>query len=162
LTGEWASKPISIYGRNTISGTYEFFRQLVLYGGEYKTEVKQQVGSEAVVDGVAGDKFAIGYSGIGYKTDDVRAVPIGIGSASDCHSTSAEETLAGKYPIARYLYVYLNKKPSEALDPLRGEFIKFVLSKDGQTLTEQGGYYPVTNETREAELRKLGLSGPAR
>jgi phosphate transport system substrate-binding protein len=162
LTGEWATKPISIYGRNTISGTYEFFRQLVLYGGEYKPEVKQQVGSETVVQGVAGDKFAIGYSGIGYKTDGVRAVPLGIASSLNCHGTSEEETRSGKYPIARFLYIYLNKKPNEALDPLRGEFIKFILSKDGQSLTEQGGYYPITNEMREAELKKLGLSAPAR
>ena len=69
---------------------------------------------------------------------------------------------AGKYPIARYLEIYMNKKPSEALDPLRGEFIKFILSKDGQTLTEQGGYYPITNEMRDAELQKLGLSTPAK
>lgn len=158
LTGEWASQPISIYGRNSISGTYEFFREIALYSGDYKPAVKQQVGSEAVVDSVAGDKFAIGYSGIGYKADGVRAVPLGIASVSNCHSTSAEETLSGKYPIARYLYVYLNKKPNESLDPLRGEFIKFILSRDGQTLTEQGGYYPITNEMREAELQKLGLS----
>jgi phosphate transport system substrate-binding protein len=162
LTGEWASKPIAIYGRNTISGTYEFFRQLALYSGDYKTATKQQVGSEAVVEGVAGDQFAIGYSGIGYKTDGVRAVPLGIASTADCHGTSAEEAMSGKYPIARYLYIYLNKKPNEALDPLRGEFIKFILSKDGQTLTEQGGYYPLTNEMREAELKKLGLSAAAR
>lgn len=162
LTGEWASKPISIYGRNTISGTYEFFREIALYGGDYKPSVKQQVGSEAVVEGVAGDKSAIGYSGIGYKTDGVRAAPLSISSGYDCHGTSAEETMSGKYPIARYLYIYLNKKPNEALDPLPGEFIKFILSKDGQTLTEQGGYYPITNEMREAELQKLGLSVAAK
>ena len=69
LTGEWATKPISIYGRNDISGTYEFFREIALYDGDYKPEVKQQVGSEAVVGNIASDKFAIGYSGIGYKTD---------------------------------------------------------------------------------------------
>ncbi len=162
LTGEWASKPISIYGRNTISGTYEFFRQLALWGGEYKPEVKQQVGSETVVKDVAGDKFAIGYSGIGYKTDGVRAVPLSISSGYDCYGTSEEETRSSKYPIARYLYIYLNKMPNEPLDTLRGEFIKYILSKDGQTLTEQGGFYPITNEMREAQLQKLGLSTAAK
>jgi phosphate transport system substrate-binding protein len=158
LTGEWAIKPISLYGRNSISGTYEFFRENTLFDGEYKEEVKQQPGSEAVVQAVAGDKFAIGYSGIGYKTDGVRAVPLALYAGGTCHDTSAEATLSGKYPIARYLYVYINKKPNQSLDPLRAEFIKYILSKDGQTQTEKGGFYPITNEIRESELKKFGIS----
>ncbi len=162
LTGDWAAKPIPMYGRNNISGTYEFFRQTALYGGDYKEGVKQQVGSEAVVQGVANDKFAIGYSGIGYKTGGVRAVPLSVFFGEKCHDTSADATLSGKYPIARYLYIYVNKKPGEPLDALRGEFIKYILSKDGQIQTEKGGYYPITNEIREAELQRLGLSSAAK
>ncbi len=158
LTGDWASKPISIYGRNTISGTYEFFRQTALYSGEYKPEVKLQVGSEAVVEGVARDKFAIGYSGLGYKTGGVSAVPLSVFFGAKCYDTSVESVLVGKYPLARYLYIYVNKKPGEALDAPRAEFIKYILSKDGQTQTEKGGYYPITEEIREAELQRLGLS----
>jgi phosphate transport system substrate-binding protein len=161
LAGEWATKPISIYGRNEISGTYEFFREIALYSGDYKQEVKQQPGSEAVVDNVASDKFAIGYSGIGYKTDGVRAVPLAITSGRECYDTSAEATYSGNYPIARYLYIYFNKKPKEQLDPLRGEFIKYILSRDGQTLVEKGGFYPITNGLRESELKRLGLSSLA-
>ena len=71
---------------------------------------------------------------------------------------SAETAFASKYPIARYLYVYLNKKPDQPLDPLRAEFIKFILSKDGQEQTEKGGFYPITNEVRESELKKFGIS----
>ncbi len=162
LSGDWASKLISIYGRNTISGTYEFFRQTALYSGEYKPEVKLQVGSEAVVEGVAGDKFAIGYSGLGYKTNGVRAVPLSVFFGAKCYDTSVESVLAGKYPLARYLFIYVNKKPGEPLDALRAEFIKYILSKDGQTQTERGGYYPITGEIREVELQKLGLSGAAK
>lgn len=161
LTGDWATKPISIYGRNDISGTYEFFREIALYSGDYKPEVKQQTGSEAVVGNVASDKFAIGYSGIGYKTDGVRAVPLSITFGRECYDTSPEATYSGKYPIARYLYIYFNKKPKEQLDPLRGEFIKYILSRDGQTLVEKGGFYPITNELREGELKRLGLSSLA-
>ncbi len=157
LTGEWASKAIIIYGRNSLSGTYEFFRDGVLYGGEYKPEVKQQPGSEAVVAGVSNDKFAIGYSGLGYKTDGVRTVSLAKSPGTNCYDTSLEATLSGRYPIARYLYIYLNKEPNHPLDALRGEFIRYVLSKDGQTQTEMGGYYPITNKIREEELRKLGL-----
>jgi len=158
LSGEWAAKPIALYGRNDISGTYEFFREMVLYNGDYKPEVKPQPGSEAVVQNVANEKFAIGYSGLGYRTDGVRAVPLGSFSGGQCYDTSAESTFSGNYPIARYLYIYLNKKPDQALDPLRAEFLKYIFSKDGQTQTEMGGYYAITPKIREEDLTKLGIA----
>jgi phosphate transport system substrate-binding protein len=157
LTGEWATKPISLYGRNDLSGTHEFFREIALFSGDYKQEVKPQPGSEAVVRNVADNKFAIGYSGIGYKTDGVRAVPLAITFGRECYDTSAEATYSGNYPIARYLYIYFNKKPNEQIDSLRGEFIKYILSRDGQTQTEKSGFYPITNEVREKELMRLGF-----
>lgn len=157
LTGEWAKQPISMYGRNTISGTYEFFRGQVLYDGEFKDAVQQQVGSEAVVQAVARDKYGIGYSGIGYRTEGVRAVPVAVHYGSKCYDTSPENTYAGRYPIARFLYIYLNKKPNEPLDGLHAEFIKYVLSKDGQVQVENGGYYTITTEVREHNLKKLGF-----
>jgi len=129
------TRPIALYSRDTLSGTYEYFRETALYGGNYKREAKLQPGSEAVVQGVAADKFAIGYSGIGYKTVGVRAVPLASYYGGTCYEASADATLSGKYPIARYLYIYVNKKPGEPLDPLRSEFIKYILSKDGQTQT---------------------------
>ncbi len=162
LTGDWASMPIAFYGRNALSGTYEFFRAHVLYGGDYKPSVKQQIGSAAVVEGVAGDKYAIGYSGLGYKTDGVRAVPIAVYDGGECFETSAEMVRAGKYPIARYLEIYVNRKPTEALDPLRAEFIKFVLSKEGQALTEKGGYYSMNSQERQVDLDRLGISAAGR
>ena len=76
LTGEWAKKPISLYGRNSASGTYGYFKEHALFKGDFKDTVKEQPGSSAVVQGVASDKYGIGYSGIGYKTADVRAVPL--------------------------------------------------------------------------------------
>jgi phosphate transport system substrate-binding protein len=158
MTGEWATKPIAIYGRNSLSGTYEFFRSTVLYNGDYKESVKQQPGSAEVVQNVAKDKFAIGYSGLGYKTDGVRTVPLAAFYGAQCYATTAEATYSRKYPVARYLYIYLNKAPDEPLDPLRAEFIKYILSKDGQTLTEKGGYFPITNEIREHELDALGIA----
>jgi phosphate transport system substrate-binding protein len=161
LTGEWAARPIVMYGRNEISGTHELFREQVLYNGEFRPEVKQQPGSEDVVSKVASDKVAIGYSGIGYKTDGVRTVPLAASFGRECYDTSAESTYAGKYPVARFLYIYFNKKPNEPIDPLRREFIKYILSKDGQALTEKSGFYPISNELREQELKKLGLSNLA-
>jgi phosphate transport system substrate-binding protein len=158
LTGDWATKPISLYGRNTISGTYEFFRQIVLFGGDYKDEVKQQEGSAAVVTSVAEDKFAIGYSGLGYKTDGVRTVPLATYDGGNCYGTTAEATYSGQYPIARFLYIYVNKSPNEPLDATRAEFIKYILSRDGQAQTEKGGYFSIIKEMREQDLNELGIS----
>lgn len=158
LSGDWDLKPITLYGRNNLSGTYEFFRAHVLYGGDYKSSVKQEIGSAAVVDGVAGDKFGIGYSGLGYKTEGVRTVPVAVFDGGECYETSAEMVRAGKYPIARYLEIYVNRKPGEALDPLRAEFIKFILSKEGQALTEKGGYYSINNMERQVDLERLGIA----
>jgi len=161
LGGEWAARPIQLYGRNSLSGTYEFFQDMVLYSGDYKPEVRPQLGSEAVVQNVAKDKFAMGYSGIGYKTDGVRPVPLGAYSGGQCYDTSAESTLSGKYPIARYLYIFVNKKPDQPLDARRAEFIKYILSRDGQIQTEKGGYYAITNDIREDELKKFGIASLA-
>ena len=149
-----------LYGRNTISGTYGFFKEMALLDGDFKPSVRQQSGSEEVVQHVANDKYAIEYSGIGYKTAGVRAVPLALAEGAECHDTSPETTYAGKYPFARYLYVYLNKKPNESLDPLRAEFIKYIQSKDGQTETEQGGFYSITATDRQQDQKMLGLLSP--
>jgi phosphate transport system substrate-binding protein len=156
LTGEWANKPISLYGRNSASGTYGYFKEEALFKGDYKDSVKEQPGSSAVVQGVASDKFAIGYSGIGYKTADVRAVPLGKKEGS-CIEANAENAYSGKYPLARFLYIYLNKNPNEPLDPLRGEFIKYVLSKQGQQAVIKDGYYPITAAVVDRDAKTLGF-----
>jgi phosphate transport system substrate-binding protein len=158
LTGDWSRQPITLYTRNTLSGTYEYFREAALYGGDYKSGIKEQVGSEAVVQAVAADKFGIGYSGIGYKTEAVRAVPLAAFYGGTCYEPSAAATLSAKYPIARYLNIYINKKPNQPIDQLRAEFIKYTLSKDGQEQIERGGFFPITNEIRETDLSKLGIA----
>jgi phosphate transport system substrate-binding protein len=157
LTGEWADKPISLYGRNSASGTYGYFKEHALFKGDYKDEVKEQPGSSSVVQGVASDKFAIGYSGIGYKTADVRAVPLAAKEGEQAYEATIEGVYSGDYPLARYLYLYVNKKPGEKLDPLRGEFLRFVLSKEGQEAVIKDGYLPIPSSIALEERRKLAL-----
>ncbi len=156
LTGEWADKPISLYGRNSVSGTYGYFKEEALCKGDYKDTVKEQPGSSAVVQGVANDKYGVGYSGIGYKTADVRVVPLGE-KEGQYFEANADNAYSGKYPLARFLYVYVNKKPNEALDPLRAEFIKYVLSKQGQQIVIKDGFFPLSDALAEADLKSLGL-----
>jgi len=158
LGGEWANKPISLYGRNSVSGTYTFFKEHILLGGDYKDTVKEQAGSAGVVKAVADDKYAIGYSGIGYKTADVRAVPLAKTAKSKPVEATAENVYSDDYPMSRYLYVYVNHKPNSELDPLRREFIKYMFSKEGQEAVIQDGYFPVTAAVRAKALKSVGLT----
>jgi phosphate transport system substrate-binding protein len=157
LTGAWASQPISLYGRNSASGTYGYFKETALFDGDYKDTVKEQPGSSTVVQGVASDRNGIGYSGVGYKTADVRTVPIAATDGSECYDATAENAYAGLYPISRFLYVYLNRNPNQPLDPLRSEFVRFVFSKQGQEAVIKDGYFPVTAAVAEEDLETLGL-----
>lgn len=138
----WKGRAISLYGRNSASGTYGFFQEHALGKGDFKPTVKEQPGSSAVVQGVGGDLYALGYSGIGYKTAGVRAVPLA-GDDGKFAEATYENCLSGDYPMARFLIVYVNKKPGQALDPTTLEFVKFALSKEGQTIVEKDGYYPL-------------------
>jgi len=155
LKGQWANLPISSYGRNSASGTYGFFKEHTLKKGDYKTSVKEQPGSSAVVQGVASDLGGLGYSGIGYKTSGVRALPLADRDGI-FYEANVENCLNGKYPLARFLYIYVNKQPNQPLDKLTKEFLKLVLSKRGQEIVVKDGYYPLPAEVVEEELRKLG------
>lgn len=154
LTGDWANRPISLYGRNSASGTYGFFKEHALSKGDFKATVKEQPGSSAVVTGISGDLYGIGYSGIGYKTAGVRAVPLGLSAGAFVEATP-ENALAGDYPLARFLVIYVNKKPGEALDKLTEEFLHFVLSHEGQEVVVKDGYFPLPSEVVSEESSKL-------
>jgi phosphate transport system substrate-binding protein len=158
LTGDWESKPITLFGRNSLSGTFEVFKESVLRRGDFKDELKEQPDSSSVVSMVGSDKFAIGYSGIGYLTGDVRALALAEPSSGKCYEPSSEFANSGKYPLARYLRLYLNKNPKQPLDPVMTEFVKYVLSKDGQTITMKEGFFPIGNTLRAHSLQALGIS----
>jgi phosphate transport system substrate-binding protein len=155
LTGDWANRPVSLFGRNSASGTYGFFKEHILKNGDYKDEVKEQPGSASVVQGVTVDRYAVGYSGIGYATAGVRAVPLAEKSGSACVEATADNAYAGKYPLARFLYVYVNRAPGKSLDPLMREFVRFVFSKDGQEAVIKDGYFPVPSTIAKEETGKV-------
>jgi phosphate transport system substrate-binding protein len=155
LTGEWASRPLSLYGRNSASGTYGFFKEHALKNGDYKDEVKEQPGSASVVQGVTVDRFAIGYSGIGYATAGVKAVPLAETEGGKCVEATADNAYAGTYPLARFLYVYINKAPGKGLDPLTREFVKLMVSKEGQEAVVKDGYFPIPATIAKEELNKV-------
>jgi len=151
---DWASRPISLYGRNSASGTYGFFKEHVLAKGDFRDTVKEQPGSSSVVMGITEDRNGIGYSGIGYRTSGVKALPI-VGEDGVAYEPSAENVKSGKYPIWRPLYVYVARKPGKPMDPLTQEFLRFVLSKEGQETVVKDGFYPLSAEQAAEQLRRL-------
>jgi phosphate transport system substrate-binding protein len=155
LTGEWSTRPISLYGRNSASGTYGYFKEHALYKGDFKDTVKEQPGSASVIQGVAADRYAIGYSGIGYKTSGVRAVPLSFKEGEPYKEAEMKNVISGSYPLARFLYVYINKKPGQPLDPLVREFVKYILSKEGQEVVVKDGFLPLPASVIEGELKKV-------
>jgi phosphate transport system substrate-binding protein len=154
LTGAWATRPLSLYGRNSASGTYGFFKDVALRGGDFRATVKEQPGSSSVVQGIATDLAAIGYSGIGYITSGVRAIPL-VGADGTAYEATSEHCLSGRYPLARFLYIYVNKAPGKPMDKLTAEFLRFVLSRDGQEVVVKDGYFPLPAKAAAVEVRKV-------
>ena len=156
LTGEWAGKPLQLFGRNSVSGTYGYFKEEALCKGDFKSNVNEQPGSASVVQSISSTLNAIGYSGIGYKTSSVRAVPLSK-KGGEAFEASEENALAGKFPLARFFYVYVNKAPNQPLSPLDAEFIKLVLSKQGQEVVMKDGYIPLPSKVADKAMKDLGL-----
>jgi len=154
LDGNWKTTPISSYGRNSASGTYAFFKKNALGKGDYKATVKEMPGSSSVISSIAKELSGIGYSGIGYKTSEVRVLPLAK-SGSKYYEPTPANCLNGKYPLARTLYIYINKKPGQKLDALSYEFLSFILSKEGQEIVEKDGYYPLPANIADQFLKAL-------
>jgi phosphate transport system substrate-binding protein len=155
LTGDWADMAMSMYGRNSASGTYLYFQEHALGKGDYKSTVKEQPGSAAVVNSVATDRAGIGYSGIGYRTSEVRAIPLAKDSKSPLVEPTFDNALKGKYPLGRSLYIYVAKRPGEPLPTLIEEFLRFVLSSEGQKIVVKDGYGPLPAKIDAKQLELL-------
>ena len=158
LEGEWAAKPIALYGRNAASGTYGYFKEKALFKGDFRDQVKELPGSSSVVQGVASDKYAIGYSGIGYKTADVRAVPLAQDAKSKVFPAEDKFGYSGDYPLARKLLIYVNYQPGTKLDPVRREFVRYLYSQQGQADVVKCGYLPIRQPIAEKALISVGIS----
>lgn len=154
-TGDLASKTIQIYGRNSVSGTYGYYKKHALCKGDFKSSVNEQPGSASVVQSVSASINAIGYSGIGYKTAGVKALALSKKEDGKLIPATTENALNGTYPLSRLLYVYVNKAPNKPVEPVVGEFFKLVLSKQGQQVVEKDGYIALPAKIAAKELAKL-------
>ena len=155
LSSNWKTRDIQIFGRNSVSGTYGYFKKKGLCKGDYKNSVNEQPGSASVVQAVTSSVNGIGYSGIGYKTSGVRAVPLTKKADGKFVEATSENAVSGKYPLSRFLYVYVNKHPNKPLAPLEKEFLKLVLSQEGQNVVIKDGYIPLPEKVVKKYLSKL-------
>ncbi|WP_298439871.1 phosphate ABC transporter substrate-binding protein [uncultured Ferrimonas sp.] len=157
LSGNWHQRDIQLYGRNSVSGTYGYFKKKALCNGDFNASVNEQPGSASVVQSVATSINAIGYSGIGYQTAGVKAVPIA-SKGGDFIAANRDNAAAGRYPLSRYLYLYVNKHPNRPLEPLVAEFLTYILSAQGQQVVAKEGYMPVPAAVVARDLAKVGIT----
>ena len=157
LTGEWAGRDLQLFGRNSVSGTYGYFKEHALCKGDFKSSVNEQPGSASVVQSISTTLNAIGYSGIGYRTSSVKTVPLAAKDGQPYVDATAENAINGSFPLSRYLYIYVNKAPNKPLSPLEGEFLKMVLSKQGQEVVVKDGYVPLPKTVVERIHKTLGI-----
>ncbi|SIS39755.1 PstS family phosphate ABC transporter substrate-binding protein [Neptunomonas antarctica] len=157
VEGALADKSIQIFGRNSVSGTYGYFKKNALCKGDYKNSVNEQPGSASVVQSVSTSLNSIGYSGIGYQTSSVRALPLAKEEGDAFIEATPDNAVTGTYPLARFLYVYVNKKPNTALAPMETEFLKMVMSKVGQEVVVKDGYIPLPSKVVAKQMADLGL-----
>jgi phosphate transport system substrate-binding protein len=155
LNGIFTKMPVSLYGRNSASGTYGFFKEEVLENGDFKDAVKEQPGSASVVQGVTEDHAGMGYSGIGYNTSGVRALPLSMKPGQPFVEPTYENATSGGYPLSRYLFVYVNKAPNQPLSPIVREFLKYVYSREGQRVVIKDGYFPMSEKIIQKQLEHL-------
>jgi phosphate transport system substrate-binding protein len=155
LGGAWATRGIQLYGRNSVSGTYGYFKQHALCKGDFKNTVNEQPGSASVVQSISASLNGIGYSGVGYTTSSVRAVPLASDSGKPFVEATPVNAINGSYPLARFLYVYVNKEPGKEMDPITRQFLTMVLSRQGQEVVVKDGYIPLPASVAERELAKF-------
>lgn len=158
MTGGWENREITLYGRNSVSGTYGYFRENALCGGDFRDTVNEQPGSSAVVRGVEQTLGGIGYSGIGYRTSGVRAIALGTELGGPTFEPNADNAATGDFPLARFLYVYANASPSDGWNPLEREFFRMVLAKEGQEVVNRDGYVPLSNAASQRFMEQLNLN----
>ncbi len=156
-TGDYENEAIALFGRNAASGTYGFFKEKALGNGDFRDRVNEQPGSTAVIASVGENRFAMGYSGIGYRTEAVKPLALSPKKGEPAIEPSEENAYNGKYPLARYLFIAVNYKPTSKLEPLRKEFIKFIFSKEGQEIAVKDGYFPVDSKTAAKALKMVGI-----
>jgi phosphate transport system substrate-binding protein len=158
LQDSWSKQPIHLYGRDKKSGTRYFFEHVALLGGNLKPNIQEQPGSASEILAIAQDSLGIGYAGSEYNTTFVRMVPLAEQAGGPYILPSAESVRNHSYPLARPLFLYVNKHPKDKLDPVVEEFLKFVNCRQGQEIVARANFYPLTSTQVAKNRQNLGLT----
>jgi phosphate transport system substrate-binding protein len=141
LGGEWADKPVRLYGVKPWNGFEEFIRQRVLstngHRGEWRDDIAFSPTVFALAGNVARDKYGIAYDGIAYLDAPVKVLALGPTAAGPFVAPSYENVAAATYPLSRLIYFNVNRAPGKPLDPVVTEFLRFVLSREGQAIVQK-------------------------
>jgi phosphate transport system substrate-binding protein len=162
LTGDWAERPIEAWGLKRPNGVANFLQTRVLGGREFRAGINERVNLDdvpaldAITTGVAASRFSIGYSGLGSVRSGVKVLALAARDGGPAVAPTREEIASHRYPLSRFVYIYVNLAPGQRLAPNVREFLRLVLSREGQTVVaRQGLYLPLTAEIARAELAKL-------
>jgi phosphate transport system substrate-binding protein len=142
LTGDWADRAISCVGFPAGRGAYEIMRELVLSGGNFNADVAAEPVSTSVVQAVGVNPAAIGYASVYYQTARTRMLPVQTASGALAQPTEADAS-SGKYPLSRYLYLHLGAAKDGGADAAGREFLRFVLSQEGQDAARAAGAFAI-------------------
>lgn len=155
LSGEWAERPIQVYGRERRQGASNHFRSRALGGADYSPVYRECANSTKVVEAVATDLGGIGYSALAYETPHVRALALAEREGAPVGKPTEADARALVYPLGSPLYLSVNRPPGQALDPAIKAFLRFALSPVGQRMVEQAGFLPLTEASVQWERLKL-------
>lgn len=162
LTGPWAERPIHLYGFYWRDDVTDYFKKLVMLDAPFKPTYEVPGGdmsrntpkvAAAIMSALAQDPDGISFGNASYMTDQVKT--LGLSVKGVVSQFTLTDVASGRYPLQRYLYIYVNRKPGQPLDPLVKEFLRLVLSRQGQSLVSQDHYLPLPAAIDEQELEKL-------
>jgi phosphate transport system substrate-binding protein len=143
LEGEWAARKIIVKGPSPTQGMYGVFRSTVLQGGSYRLDMRPEPVASSIVQAVATEEGAIGFASQFLEAARTRALAIAREDGGPYLLPDAEHAIDGSYPLARKLFIYLNRPPGAALAPAVREFVRFVCSEQGQEIAARDGNFPL-------------------
>lgn len=140
---EWNRASIDLIGRNGTSGTAVLFRERVCPNREFAKTMQVEPGSASVVMGIKTNRYAVGFSGIGYRISSIKPIPLAASKGKPFVEPTFENVIDGTYPLHRRLYLYVNRAPKSGAPPTVAEFVKLAVSQYGQSVVVKEGFFPL-------------------
>jgi phosphate transport system substrate-binding protein len=162
LTGEWASRPIKLYGLKPVNGIEQYVKSVVMLGGDYKDGIEFVKGKgfthafTVAAEDMAKKPGGLTYALLANQTPNTKVLKLSEKAGGECYAPTVANVYPHKYPLSRYIYIYVNKPPGKPLEPKVKEFLKLVLSREGQdVVAKERVFIPLTPQVVQEELKKL-------